>query len=68
MRCYFMRNGHIVDVEAEELMGLSEREAIERARELFAARKADFDGFEVWEGTRVVIREPPQATNCPESP
>jgi hypothetical protein len=52
MRCYFMRGGHIADVETLE--GLSDQEAVEKARELFAARKNQFDGFEVWERDRML--------------
>ena len=55
MRCYFMKGGHIADVEVLE--GPSDREAVERSRELFAARKDKFDGFEVWERERMVLRE-----------
>jgi hypothetical protein len=58
MRCYFMRNGHIVDVES--LPGLSDEQAIERGHEMFAVRKNErFDGFEVWDMARVVIQYPP---------
>jgi hypothetical protein len=55
VRCYFMRGGHIADVEVLE--GLSDQEAIEKSRELFAARKDKFDGFEVWERDRMLTRE-----------
>jgi hypothetical protein len=58
MRCYFMRRGHIADVELLE-GGPSDQEAIERARKLFEARKDQFEGFEVWEGARKIIQEPP---------
>ena len=55
MRCYFTRGGHIVDVEVLE--GLSDEEAMEKARELFLAR-ADVEGFEVWDCARVIERHP----------
>jgi hypothetical protein len=59
MRCYFMKDGHIADVEPEALEGLSDQQAVERARQLFEARRDKFDGFEVREGARVIIQEPP---------
>jgi hypothetical protein len=59
MRCFFMRSGHIGGVE--ELPGLSDEEAVEKSRSLFAERKDkfQFDGFEVWERARVVFQHPP---------
>jgi hypothetical protein len=58
MRCYFMRAGHIVGVEL--LGGLSDEEAIEKSHQLFAAtRKGEFDGFELWNLARVILRHPP---------
>jgi hypothetical protein len=56
MRCYFMRGGHIEAVE--ELTGLSDKEATAKAHALFSERKHLFDGFELWERTRVVVRHP----------
>jgi hypothetical protein len=56
MRCYFMRDGHIEAVE--ELPGLSDEQAIEKAHALFSERKHLFEGFEVWDRTRVLIRHP----------
>jgi hypothetical protein len=52
-----MRMGHIAGVET--LAGMSDEEAIKKSRELFAARASEFDGFEVWELTRMVIQHPP---------
>jgi hypothetical protein len=57
MRCYFMRAGHIAGVE--EMPGLSDEEAVAKSREMFEARKPEFDGFEVWERDRMVLQEPP---------
>jgi hypothetical protein len=55
MRCYFMRKGHIVGVEA--LPGLTDQEAIAKGHELFAAQKnVPLDGFEIWDMARVVIQ------------
>jgi hypothetical protein len=56
MRCYFMRDGHIEAVE--ELPGLSDEEAIAKAHALFSQRKHLFEGFEVWDRARVLIRRP----------
>ncbi len=56
MRCYFIREGHIADVEM--LTGLSDQDAIAKAHMLFSARGRQFDGFEVWDRARVVMRYP----------
>jgi hypothetical protein len=62
MRCYFMRAGHIEAVE--ELPGLSDEGAIAKAHALFSERKQHFEGFEVWDRARVLIRHPePAAPN-----
>ncbi len=64
MRCYFMRGGHIEAVE--ELPGLADEDAIAKAHALFAERKHLFEGFELWERARVLIRHPePVASNSP---
>lgn len=65
MRCYFMRNGHIASVE--ELPGLSDQEAIETGRRLYEARrkKHNFEGFEIWDRTRIVIQDPAPAPAPP---
>jgi hypothetical protein len=54
-----MKAGHIVGVE--ELPGLSDQEAVEKAHRLFAQRKDPLDGFEVWERASVVLQYPPPA-------
>lgn len=59
MRCYFMRGGHIEAIE--ELDGLTDEEAIAKAQALFSARKQLFEGFELWDRKRVVIRRPAPA-------
>ena len=59
MRCYFLRNGHIVAVE--ELTGLSDKEAIVKAQALFSECENAVEAFEVWDQTRVIIRHPPIA-------
>jgi hypothetical protein len=59
MRCYFMRTGHVAGVR--ELPGLSEEEAVALSRELFNAYRTQFayDGFEVWQLSRMINRYPP---------
>ncbi len=62
MRCYFMRDGHIEAVE--ELPGLADEEAIEKAHALFSELQLSFDGFELWDRSRVLMRHPkPAAAN-----
>ena len=58
MRCYFMKGGHIAAVEL--LDGKPDDDsAIDMARALFNARSREhFDGFEIWDGKRVVFRYP----------
>jgi hypothetical protein len=59
LRCYFMRGGHIVSVEA--IPGLSDQKTIEKAWDLFSQKlkdNFDFDGFEVWELSRMVFQYP----------
>jgi hypothetical protein len=56
MRCYFMRGGRIEAVE--ELIGLSDEQAIAKAHALFSERKHKFEGFELWNRTRVIVRHP----------
>jgi hypothetical protein len=67
MRCYFMRGGHIVDVQ--ELPGLSNEEATAKAHALFLEREHLFEGFELWDRTRLVIkysaRSPPSIARGP---
>jgi hypothetical protein len=62
MRCYFLSGGHIVSVE--ELTGLSDEAAVAKAHEQFAERKAVYEGFEVWQRTRVVFRHPDPAAKA----
>jgi len=52
MRCYFVRSGHIAAVEHLDVA--SDEEAVEKAKLLFAERKGQFEGFEVWDGARKV--------------
>ena len=46
MRCYFIRGGHIADVD--KLAEFSDEEAIAKAHALFSERKDLFEGFELW--------------------
>ena len=58
MRCFFMRSGHIVSVEA--MPGLSDDETIKQAWAVFVERQAgsNYDGFEVWDLARMVFQYP----------
>jgi hypothetical protein len=53
MRCYFIRGGHIADVD--KLTELSDEEAVAKAHALFSERKDLFEGFELWDGARVLV-------------
>jgi hypothetical protein len=55
-RCYLFRRGHIAAVEI--LDAGSDDAVIRQARAVFAKRKNEFDGFEVWDRTRFVYRLP----------
>ena len=73
MRCYFLTGGHIV--AAEELAGVSDKEAIVEAHALFSQRESqvgafeawglarlaerEAGAFEVWDQARLVVRHPP---------
>ena len=62
MRCYFIRGGHIADVD--KLTEFSDEEATAKAHALFSERRHFFEGFELWERARVLIRHPePTAPN-----
>ena len=56
MRCYFINKGHIAAVE--EMFGLTDEEAMSKCRELYLERKSLYEGFEVWDRTRFLIRYP----------
>ena len=58
MRCYFLRRNDVQGVTF--LKAAPDRELIRQAKSLFLARAETehFDGFEVWEGNRLVHREP----------
>lgn len=65
MRCYFTRDGHIVSVE--ELLGLSDDEATNKAYRLFSDRKNSFDGFELWDRARVITLHAKPVDPAPET-
>ena len=54
MRCYFLHDRHIVGV-AMLPPGLSERDAIARARTLTLKRMHPIDALEVWDGPHLII-------------
>ena len=64
MRCYFTSGGHIFDVET--LGGLSDEEAVAKAKLLFSERDDPIQGFEVWDRARVVFRNHPDLGNAAE--
>ena len=55
MRCYFLRGGQLEGVNMLP-RGLSDQNAIARAEKLCAKRKGPIDGFEVWDGARLIIK------------
>ena len=58
----FHARGRIEAVE--ELAGLSDEQALAKAHALFSERKHKFEGFELWNRSRVIIRHPePAASN-----
>jgi hypothetical protein len=42
----------------EELTGLTAEEAVIKAHELYSERKRLYEGFEVWDRTRFLVRYP----------
>jgi hypothetical protein len=61
MRCYFMRGGRIEGVAF--LRSGPDDALIEEAKSAFAQRvDQQFDGFEVWDGTRFVYRSEASST------
>lgn len=57
MRCYFMRRDEIWAVEC--LKSTDDRPAVKRALTIFVDRYSEkSDGFEVWDGDRLVFRYP----------
>jgi len=58
LRCYFMREGRIQNVEM--LRDAPDEELIDQAKRLFQENNVaqKYDGFEVWSGKRFVYREP----------
>jgi hypothetical protein len=61
VRCYFIRRGHIVDVEI--LSGLTDAEAVAKARLLFSEHAGPIEGFELWDRARLLLRHHPDLKN-----
>jgi hypothetical protein len=57
MRCCFLRGGQIAGVNMLP-RGLSDQDALGRAESQSLKRRGRIDGLEVWDGGRVVIRQP----------
>ena len=57
MQCYFLRDGHVTDVVEMLPLGLSDEDAIAKARTLSAKRKGP-DSFQIWDNARLVISSP----------
>jgi hypothetical protein len=60
-----MRRGRIQAVE--EMPGLSDDEAVAKCRLLFTQRQNQFDGFEVWDRSRMVRQHPPHEPEASKS-
>ena len=58
MRCFFIRAGHVADVEFLDVN--SDEEAVERSKALFEERKSKFEGVEVWDRARKIADGPPR--------
>ena len=65
MWCYFFHDGHVAGVEVLP-PGLSDEDAVARAKILSSKRKGPFDGYELWDGARLVIRRPDPYAETPE--
>jgi hypothetical protein len=55
MWCFSIKDDHIAAVR--DLNGLSDQEAIEKAKLLFEKRPEGYDTFEVWDGKRMVYQQ-----------
>jgi hypothetical protein len=65
MRCYLMKRGHIASVTP--LPGVTDDMAVAKCHQILAASAKDrFDGFEVWDMARFILRYP--ADGAPDSP
>ena len=56
MRCYFLKNGVIRAVDVVRCT--TDEVGIDHALQLFETRKAEFAGFELWDGVRLVHQHP----------
>ena len=66
MWCYFFHGWHIAGVEVLP-PGLSDEDAVARAQILSSKRKGPFDGYELWDGPRLVMRRPDPYAETPEA-
>jgi hypothetical protein len=55
MRCYFLRGGQIAGVNMLP-RGLSDQDALGRAKTESLKRRGPIDGFEVWDRARLIFR------------
>ena len=58
-----MRDGHVAAVE--ELFGLTEEEAAIKSHKLYLERKSLYEGFELWDLTRFLLRHPSTEVDGP---
>ena len=58
MRCYFLKDGHIANVELLQMA--DDQDLIAQSEKLYEARSKPrgAEGFEVWDGGRFVYRWP----------
>lgn len=60
MRCYLLRKGHIVSVEF--LAAGPDSFLIEQGERIFAAKSGvNIEGFEIWDGARLIYAYPEEA-------
>ena len=55
MRCYLMKDGHIVSVE-DLPTDLSDQVAVEQDRLAFESKPKSFHDFEIWQRTRKIYQ------------
>jgi hypothetical protein len=58
--------GHIASVQ--ELPGLSDEAAVEACRAIFEKHRREFEGYEVWDRSRMLIQHPPLAPEASPIP
>ena len=65
MWCYFLHDWHVAGVEVLP-PGLSDEDAVARAQIRSSKRRGPFDGYELWDGARLVMRHPDPYDETPE--